>query len=84
MEQESEIPLAGGNLTKVVRVGDTVRREAGSWTPIHSSRNVQIHVRTFQALTASKNILSVTKFDHGTNRSYALRSVLFVLPLWAR
>jgi hypothetical protein len=33
MGQEREIPLAGGNLTTVVRVGDTVRREAGSWTP---------------------------------------------------
>ncbi len=33
MDREPEILLAGGNLTKVVRVGDTVRREAGSWTP---------------------------------------------------
>ncbi|PTA44046.1 phosphotransferase [Micromonospora sp. RP3T] len=29
-----EIPLAGGNVTAgVVRVGDTVRRQAGPWTP---------------------------------------------------
>jgi hypothetical protein len=33
MDREREILLDGGNLTKVVRVGDTVRREAGSWTP---------------------------------------------------
>ena len=33
MGSEREIVLAGGNLTKVVRVGDTVRREAGPWTP---------------------------------------------------
>lgn len=26
--------LAGGNLTRVVRVGDTVRRVAGDWTPM--------------------------------------------------
>jgi hypothetical protein len=30
---EPEIPLAGGKLNVVVRVGDTVRRPAGSWTP---------------------------------------------------
>ena len=31
---EREHPLAGGNLnTGVVRVGDTVRRQAGEWTP---------------------------------------------------
>jgi hypothetical protein len=28
-----EIPLAGGNLGGAVRVGDTVRRRAGPWTP---------------------------------------------------
>jgi hypothetical protein len=33
MGSERKILLAGGNLTKVVRVGDTVRREAGPWTP---------------------------------------------------
>jgi aminoglycoside phosphotransferase (APT) family kinase protein len=29
----SEIPLSGGTLRTVVRVGDTVRRTAGPWTP---------------------------------------------------
>jgi hypothetical protein len=34
---EREIVLAGGNMTAVVRVGDTVRRAAGPWTPtIHA------------------------------------------------
>jgi hypothetical protein len=28
-----EIPLAGGNVAPVVRVGETVRRRAGPWTP---------------------------------------------------
>jgi Phosphotransferase enzyme family len=28
-----EIPLRGGNVSTVVRVGDTVRRNAGPWTP---------------------------------------------------
>lgn len=32
--EEDERVLAGGNLTRVVRVGDTVRREAGPWTPL--------------------------------------------------
>ena len=32
-----EIPLSGGSMTAVVRVGDTVRRAAGPWTPtIHA------------------------------------------------
>jgi hypothetical protein len=29
----SEVPLSGGNLSTVVRVGETVRRPAGAWTP---------------------------------------------------
>ena len=29
----SEIPLAGGDVNIVVRVGDTVRRPQGSWSP---------------------------------------------------
>jgi hypothetical protein len=34
---EEEIPLTGGTLNTVVRVGDTVRRPAGPWTPtIHA------------------------------------------------
>jgi len=34
---EPEVALAGGNMTPVVRVGDTVRRRAGPWTPtIHA------------------------------------------------
>ena len=30
---QQEIPLHGGNTSTVVRVGDTVRRNAGPWTP---------------------------------------------------
>jgi Phosphotransferase enzyme family len=30
---EAEIALTGGNMTPVVRIGDTVRRAAGPWTP---------------------------------------------------
>lgn len=34
---EEEVPLTGGTLHAVVRVGDTVRRPAGPWTPtIHA------------------------------------------------
>ena len=34
---EPEVALSGGNMTAVVRVGDTVRRAAGPWTPtIHA------------------------------------------------
>lgn len=43
VSRHEEVELAGGNITKVVRVGDTVRREAGSWTPmVHQLLN---HVR---------------------------------------
>jgi len=35
--EPAEIALEGGNMTAVVRVGDTVRRAAGPWTPtIHA------------------------------------------------
>lgn len=30
---DKELPLTGGNITPVVRVGDTVRRATGPWTP---------------------------------------------------
>ena len=33
MVETGEEPLPGGNLTTVVRLGDTVRRPAGPWTP---------------------------------------------------
>src|SRR4051794_17091853 len=33
MADEPEVPLTGGSMTAVVRVGDTVRRPAGAWTP---------------------------------------------------
>src|SRR5918911_1946912 len=34
---EPEVALSGGNMTAAVRVGDTVRRAAGPWTPtIHA------------------------------------------------
>lgn len=32
-QPQPEEPLSGGNMTDVVRVGDTVRRAAGPWTP---------------------------------------------------
>jgi hypothetical protein len=33
MGNESEVPLVGGRLNPVVRVGETVRRPTGPWTP---------------------------------------------------
>jgi hypothetical protein len=34
---DAEVVLSGGNMTRVVRVGDTVRRATGPWTPtIHA------------------------------------------------
>jgi Phosphotransferase enzyme family len=34
VSEEREIVLAGGNMTRVVAVGDTVRRTRGPWTPV--------------------------------------------------
>jgi hypothetical protein len=44
MEDQEEIPLPGGNVTAgVVRVGDTVRRPAGPWTPAVHALLVHLH-----------------------------------------
>jgi Phosphotransferase enzyme family len=42
---DEEIPLLGGRLNRVVRIGDTVRRPGGDWTPtIHALlRHVRDH-----------------------------------------
>jgi hypothetical protein len=45
-----EIPLAGGNVSAgVVRVGDTVRRPAGPWTPAVHGLLVHLHEVGFRA-----------------------------------
>ena len=39
-EPVREIPLHGGNVSTVSRIGDTVRRNAGPWTPaVHALLN---------------------------------------------
>lgn len=43
MQSMQEEPLAGGNVTKVVRIGDTVRRAPGPWTP--TIQRLLAHVR---------------------------------------
>ena len=58
-----EVVLSGGNMTPVVRVGDTVRRAAGRWTPtIHALlRHVRaagqddlVHGRTISCLATAR------------------------------
>ncbi len=44
MRPDDEEELAGGNLTRVVRVGATVRRAAGPWTEM--VHQLLVHVRT--------------------------------------
>jgi hypothetical protein len=45
-----EIPLAGGNISAgVVRVGDTVRRPAGPWTPAVHALLAHLHEAGFHA-----------------------------------
>ena len=44
IDDQAEVPLAGGTLTAVVRVGATVRRPPGPWTPtVHALLH---HLRT--------------------------------------
>lgn len=43
-----EIELSGGNVTQVVRVGDTVRREAGPWTPAVHALLKHLEARDFE------------------------------------
>src|SRR5260221_6573384 len=44
----TEIPLAGGNMSSgVVRVGDTVRRPAGPWTPAVHALLAHLHAVGF-------------------------------------
>lgn len=47
-----EIPL-GGNLSGTVRVGDTVRRRSGPWTPAIHSLLVHLHAAGFDAAPRS-------------------------------
>jgi len=44
---DQEIPLSGGTLNPVVRVGDTVRRPAGDWTPTIHALLRHVRVRGF-------------------------------------
>lgn len=48
MSDPEEVELAGGNLTRVVRVGDTVRRPSGPWTPLIHELLGHIRVRGFE------------------------------------
>lgn len=43
-----EIPLSGGTLSTVVRVGDTVRRTAGDWTPVVHALLRHVRARGFE------------------------------------
>lgn len=49
MTSEPEDALEGGNLSTVVRVGDTVRRPSGSWTPAVHALLAHLEARGFDA-----------------------------------
>lgn len=47
---EEELPLTGGNVSEgIVRVGDTVRRPAGPWTPAVHALLTHLHEAGFRA-----------------------------------
>jgi hypothetical protein len=50
MADDPEVVLAGGNLSQVVRVGNTVRRPTGPWTPM--VHDLLRHVRSRGSLLA--------------------------------
>jgi hypothetical protein len=59
-----EIPLSGGNMSSgVVRVGDTVRRPAGPWTPSVHALLTHLHDAGFDGAPR----------PHGIGRSSADR-----------
>jgi hypothetical protein len=50
MRHDDEEPLSGGNVSDgVVRVGDTVRRPAGPWTPAVHALLTHLHDAGFDA-----------------------------------
>jgi Ser/Thr protein kinase RdoA (MazF antagonist) len=68
VSSDVEEPLAGGNVDVVVRVGDTVRRTAGPWTP------------TVQALLAWVRAHGVDGVPAPLGLDHAGREVLTYLP----
>lgn len=49
---EPEVPLTGGTLNAVMRVGETVRRPAGPWTPTIQALLGHVHDRGFDLAPA--------------------------------
>ena len=56
MDESLEIPLPGGNVTGAVRVGDTVRRATGPWTP--SVHALLAHLQTV-GFSAAPRVLGI-------------------------
>jgi hypothetical protein len=53
---EQEEALAGGNMTVVVRVGDTVRRRTGPWTPAVHALLRHLHANGFRQAPEPRGI----------------------------
>jgi hypothetical protein len=70
----TEIPLAGGNMSGgVVRVGDTVRRPAGPWTPAVHALLTHLHAAGFRGAPLMTDAYGLTE-----------RERLDIIPLLAR
>jgi hypothetical protein len=70
----TEIPLAGGNMSGgVVRVGDTVRRPAGPWTPAVRALLTHLHEAGFRGAPLMADAYGLTE-----------RERLDIIPLLAR
>jgi hypothetical protein len=80
-EPEPEVPLTGGHMNTVVRVGDTVRRTAGAWTPtIHALlRHIRAAGFTLapEPLGIDEQGREILTFLPGTAGAYPLRDAVW-------
>lgn len=55
-DENTETPLDGGNITAVVRVGNTVRRSAGTWTPAVHALLDNLEAAGFEAAPRARGL----------------------------
>jgi hypothetical protein len=83
-----EIVLSGGNMTPVVRVGDTVRRAAGPWTPTIHALLRHVRAEGFAAVPEPLGIdeqgREILSFLPGKVATYPLDDLVLGEPMLLR
>lgn len=78
--KDDEVVLAGGNMTLVVRVGDTVRRAVGPWTPAIHALLDHLHRNGFtqvpKAIGLDEKSREIISFLPGTVATYPLSEAM--------